>query len=90
MHVVKIDRAFISELDAGEKPRTLVKSMITLIHELGYRVVGEGVECAEVAEILRELKCDEVQGYFFGRPMEIADFNRWLRSSLPESLLIAS
>jgi EAL domain-containing protein (putative c-di-GMP-specific phosphodiesterase class I)/GAF domain-containing protein len=75
--VVKIDQSFIRDLLLGEREHTLVRSMISLSHDLGYRVVAEGVEAAAVAEMLVTLECDEAQGYFFGRPMELANFERW-------------
>ena len=51
--------------------------MISLSHDLGYRVVAEGVETAAAADMLADMGCDEAQGYFFARPMELADFERW-------------
>ncbi len=81
MDVVKIDRSFIKELGTGAKPELLVNSMINLSHELNYRVVGEGVETAEIAEILRQLGCDEAQGYLFAKPMGAAEFESWLSAS---------
>ena len=52
--------------------------MITLSHDLGYRVVAEGVETAAAAAILAELECEEAQGYYFARPMPLQDFPAWL------------
>ncbi|WP_420134789.1 putative bifunctional diguanylate cyclase/phosphodiesterase [Rhodopseudomonas sp.] len=81
MDVVKIDRSFIKELGTGAKPELLVNSMIILSHELDYRVVGEGVETADIAEILRQLGCDEAQGYLYAKPMGAAEFESWLSAS---------
>ena len=81
VHVVKIDQSFIRELLSGEREQTLVRSMISLSHDLGYRVVAEGVEAAAVSERLAELACDEAQGYFFARPMELAHFDGWFARS---------
>lgn len=80
--VVKIDQAFIRGLgsaddDGAERERTLVRSMITLSHDLGYRVVAEGVETAAAADLLEEMSCDEAQGYHFARPLELLGFARW-------------
>jgi EAL domain-containing protein (putative c-di-GMP-specific phosphodiesterase class I)/GGDEF domain-containing protein len=77
--VVKIDQSFVRDLAKGEREQTLVRSMISLSHDLGYRVVAEGIETAEAAEMLAEMGCDEGQGYFFARPMELADFEQWFR-----------
>jgi EAL domain-containing protein (putative c-di-GMP-specific phosphodiesterase class I)/GGDEF domain-containing protein len=76
--VLKIDMSFIRDLDKGPREQTLVRTMISLSHDLGYRVVAEGIETTEAAEMLAEMGCDEGQGYFFARPMELDDFERWL------------
>ena len=52
--------------------------MISLSHDLEYRVVAEGIETEGAAEILTQMGCDEGQGYFFARPMERASFEQWL------------
>lgn len=75
--VVKIDQSFVRDLEAGERERTLVRSMISLSHDLGYRVVAEGVETAAAADMLTEMGCDEAQGFFFARPLELQDFEQW-------------
>lgn len=79
--VIKIDRSFIDGLrsdgvDEGRR-RTLVTAMIALSHDLGYRVVAEGIETQAAADVLLTLGCDEVQGYHFGRPMAPATFAIW-------------
>jgi EAL domain-containing protein (putative c-di-GMP-specific phosphodiesterase class I)/GGDEF domain-containing protein len=76
--VLKIDQSFTRELTGGEREQTLVRSMISLSHDLGYRVVAEGIETAEQAEMLTAMGCDEGQGYLFARPMEVTDFERWI------------
>jgi EAL domain-containing protein (putative c-di-GMP-specific phosphodiesterase class I)/GGDEF domain-containing protein len=76
--IVKIDQSFVRDLANGEREQALVRSMISLSHDLGYRVVAEGIETAEAADLLTEMGCDEGQGYFFARPMELADFERWV------------
>jgi EAL domain-containing protein (putative c-di-GMP-specific phosphodiesterase class I)/GGDEF domain-containing protein len=79
VHVVKIDQSFVRDLATGrEREDNLVRSMITLSHGLGYRVVGEGVETAAAAELLRDMGCDEAQGYLFARPLETDDVARWI------------
>ena len=76
--VVKVDQSFVRDLANGVREQTLVRSMIALSHDLGFRVVAEGIETAEAAAMLAEMGCEEGQGYFFGRPMERAAFERWL------------
>jgi EAL domain-containing protein (putative c-di-GMP-specific phosphodiesterase class I)/GGDEF domain-containing protein len=79
--VVKIDRSFIKGLEATEREQTLVHSMIKLSHDLGYRVVAEGIETMVVADMLREMGCDEGQGYLFCRPLGVKDFECWARAN---------
>lgn len=79
--VVKIDQSFIKALGDGAREQKLVHSMIKLSHEMGYRVVAEGIEMPEAAELLRVMGCDEGQGYLYARPLEIADFDRFIGGS---------
>ncbi|MCK8782289.1 EAL domain-containing protein [Rhizobium sp. NTR19] len=81
--VVKIDRSFIRALGDGSREQKLVHSMIKLSHEMGYRVVAEGIEAPEAAELLRVMGCDEGQGYLFSRPLEVADFGDLLAAGHP-------
>jgi len=75
--VIKIDRTFMSGLDR-ERDRRLVRAMITMAHELNYRVVAEGVETQEAYEFLAESACDEIQGYLISRPLSPSGFRKWL------------
>ena len=79
--VVKIDQSFIRNLIDNEREQALVRSMVTLSHDLGYRVVAEGVETAATATMLAGMGCEEAQGYHFARPMKVADFRQWLIAS---------
>jgi diguanylate cyclase (GGDEF)-like protein len=74
---VKIDRSFISRITTSPDDRQTVKSIISLVHDLGRVVVAEGVETTAQLKILRDLGCDEVQGFLFSQPIpavEVADF----------------
>ena len=75
--VVKIDQSFIRTMLSDSRTDVLVDTMIRMAHALGYRVVAEGVETAAELARLRVLACDEVQGYFFARPMAPAPFSAW-------------
>lgn len=66
--ILKIDQCFIRDIVADEEDALIVKSAIALGQGLGIRVVAEGVELQEQLDLLRELGCDEVQGYLLGRP----------------------
>jgi len=65
---LKIDRAFISKIDTDSETSEIVRIIIMLAHNLGLKVVAEGAETAEQVRVLRQLKCELVQGYFFAPP----------------------
>jgi diguanylate cyclase (GGDEF)-like protein len=65
---LKIDRSFVSEMRTDASDRAIVRSTIDLAHNLGLRVVAEGVEDAATWRLLSRLGCDEAQGYYLGRP----------------------
>jgi diguanylate cyclase (GGDEF)-like protein/PAS domain S-box-containing protein len=69
VHFLKIDRSFIGSMVDDPDNMTIVSSVISLAHALKLRVVAEGVETEEAAKHLHELKCDEMQGFLFARPM---------------------
>lgn len=70
IHTIKIDRSFISNIRNSHDDSVIVASTITLAHNLGMRVVAEGVETIDQLVYLRASNCDEVQGYLFCRPVE--------------------
>lgn len=76
--VVKIDRSFVSRLEAHQRSQTLVRAMVSMAHEMGYSVVAEGVETLESQRFLQHLGCDELQGYLIARPMTAEAFEAWL------------
>lgn len=76
--VIKIDRSFISEMSLEPQGDLLVKSIIELSHNLGLRVVSEGIEQAEQFDQLRLLGSDELQGYYISRPMHAMDIYTFL------------
>jgi EAL domain-containing protein (putative c-di-GMP-specific phosphodiesterase class I) len=71
--ILKIDQAFTSRLDNNEQARVLFTAIITMAHALGMRVVAEGVETASQIDILRSLRCDEMQGFYISVPMPATD-----------------
>ncbi|MDG1366866.1 MAG: EAL domain-containing protein [Acidimicrobiales bacterium] len=68
IHEIKIDRSFIGDMLARENDRIIARSIIDLAHNLGHRVVAEGVEDAATLELLRELGCEMAQGFLFSQP----------------------
>jgi EAL domain-containing protein (putative c-di-GMP-specific phosphodiesterase class I) len=80
---LKIDRAFVVEMTASTQGLALVSTIINLAHALKLKVVAEGVETEAQARLLRELDCDEMQGYLFSRPVPAAIFEgKFLNSSV--------
>jgi len=73
MDVLKVDRAFTAELDGGGEGRVFFEAIVSMAHALGMAVVAEGVETAAQLQALRELGCNEVQGYFISRPLAADD-----------------
>ncbi len=66
---LKVDKSFVTNLARGGSDQTLVPSITGLGHNLGLRVVAEGVETAATGAWLREVWCDRLHGYLVGRPM---------------------
>jgi diguanylate cyclase (GGDEF)-like protein len=79
--IVKIDRAFISGLPHDSTSRVIVSAVIALAHNLGMRVVAEGVETVEQREAVLGLDCDYYQGYLFSPPRPAADLDRLIAQS---------
>jgi diguanylate cyclase (GGDEF)-like protein/PAS domain S-box-containing protein len=75
---LKIDRSFITDVMTNSEDAAIVKAIITLGHSLGMLVVAEGVEEQPQLDLLRELGCDEVQGYLLGRPVAAAELDAQL------------
>ena len=78
---LKIDRAFIVNLLDDPDTATLVQMMITLAHTLKLKVVAEGVETEEQARLLRLLKCDQMQGYLFSKPLPLEALTALLKKA---------
>ena len=83
---LKIDRSFVSKMGGANGDAVIVRSTIELGHNLGLRVVAEGVESAEVWRQLLPLGCDLVQGFYLGAPMTGTQFEQWTRM-LPAHIL---
>jgi EAL domain-containing protein (putative c-di-GMP-specific phosphodiesterase class I) len=60
-----------------ENDAVIVRSTVDLAHNLGYRVVAEGVEDQDTCDLLEILGCDSIQGFYSGRPMDVANINNW-------------
>ena len=74
---LKIDRSFVMDIVDSEDDQAIVKTIISLAHNLNLKVVAEGVETNAVATLLAEYHCDVAQGYFYSRPLAEEDFLTW-------------
>jgi PAS domain S-box-containing protein/diguanylate cyclase (GGDEF)-like protein len=81
VHTLKIDRSFIIGMLNDADTMTLVSTIISLAHSLRLDVVAEGVEEEEQAKMLRLLRCDQMQGYLFSKPLPVEELNVLLRES---------
>jgi EAL domain-containing protein (putative c-di-GMP-specific phosphodiesterase class I) len=77
---LKIDKSFVLSMEKDADDAKIVRSTIDLAHNLGLSVVAEGVENGKVWDMLRDLNCDQAQGFHMGRPMAASDFASWSSS----------
>ena len=80
---IKIDQTFVRKISAKSTPEdtAIVRSIIVMAHNLGLEVIAEGVETAAQAAFLRAEKCEELQGYFYAKPMAANDLEAFLRTN---------
>jgi diguanylate cyclase (GGDEF)-like protein/PAS domain S-box-containing protein len=78
---IKADRSFVMTMCSVKDDAVIVRSIIDLAHNLGLKVVAEGVEDKATMDLLNEYGCDEAQGYYFSRPVPGEDLSRWLETS---------
>jgi diguanylate cyclase (GGDEF)-like protein len=80
-HTIKIDRSFIQHID--EKPRRgIVQAIVAIAHTLGMRVIAEGVETPLQLSIIRDIGCEEIQGFYLSKPLEAQAIEGWWRAQL--------
>lgn len=86
LNTLKIDKAFIDDMH-NERGRNMVDSIVTIAHNLDLHVVAEGVEQAEQIEILRQLNCETLQGYYYSKPLSKDEFTAFLTQQKQQSKL---
>lgn len=69
MDILKIDRNLIKDIDSSPRNRLVVESVVRMVKSIGMTVIAEGVETVRQAEVLKEMNCDMVQGYYYAKPM---------------------
>ena len=77
---IKIDRDLVQAATSDGNGAVIVRSMVALVHELGKKVVAEGVELQEDVQFLRSIGCEYAQGFYYGEPMPQRDVERMLRA----------
>ena len=82
---LKIDRSFIQDVTTHEAARAVVQAVVHLAHALDLRVVAEGVETAAQRDVLLDMGCDELQGYFFAKPMSAERLLLWMQEQKSEA-----
>ncbi|WP_287595751.1 EAL domain-containing protein [Clostridium sp.] len=73
---IKLDKLFLDKKDISEKGKIVIESIINMANRLGLEVVVEGVEHFEQEQVLKSVGCEIVQGYLYGRPINISDFEK--------------
>lgn len=78
--ILKLDRSLVKTLAQNQKARILIRSLAVICSDLGIKLIAESVETLEQLDILKELRCNEVQGYLFSKPLPLNDFeNKYLQ-----------
>lgn len=75
---LKLDRSFIQDIAKNSDDLIIVRSTIALAHELNLKTVAEGIEDRDAWQLLQQLDCDTVQGYYFSRPLAASSLEQWL------------
>ncbi|OOZ42280.1 hypothetical protein BOW53_00085 [Solemya pervernicosa gill symbiont] len=78
---LKIDKSFVLDMESDENDAAIVRSTIDLAHNLGLKVVAEGVEHHALLTSLSSHGCDVAQGYYIARPMDVKSLNEWMAIS---------
>ena len=79
---VKLDKSFVNDIVKNDKKMELIKNIINMCHTLKMTVIAEGVEDKNTFDLLKALGCEEIQGYFFSKPMEVKDLLLFLRKKI--------
>ncbi|MFO8023723.1 MAG: EAL domain-containing protein [Thiohalophilus sp.] len=87
--VIKIDKSFVRDMSRDDNDAVIVRTTIELAHNMGRRVIAEGVEAQDAYDLLEILRCDMAQGYHICRPVSEVEFRRWLAQEPVTGLLAA-
>ncbi|WP_242853148.1 putative bifunctional diguanylate cyclase/phosphodiesterase [Pseudobacteroides cellulosolvens] len=90
VNVVKIDRSFVQNIGTDRNNISIVRAIIELAHGMNLKVVAEGIETETERKLLQQHNCDEMQGYFFAKPMDSDRFAQLWRQRMINSTIIES
>jgi EAL domain-containing protein (putative c-di-GMP-specific phosphodiesterase class I) len=85
---LKIDRSFLRDVSRDDDDRAIVTAIMAMARSLGLTVTAEGVERSDQITFLRELGCDQAQGYLYGRPGPVGDLEELLQKRVPAGLSV--
>tara|TARA_R110002167_G_scaffold179835_2_gene379735 strand:+ start:29452 stop:34200 length:4749 start_codon:yes stop_codon:yes gene_type:complete len=78
LNTLKIDKAFVDDIEESEQGRNMVATIVTIAHNLGMDVVAEGVETNQQLNFLSGLRCEQLQGYLYSKPLATEHFKKYL------------
>jgi EAL domain-containing protein (putative c-di-GMP-specific phosphodiesterase class I) len=84
LDALKIDQSFVRQIGTAGANTSIVTAVIGMAQSLKLWVTAEGVETLEQLEFLRARRCDDAQGYYFSRPVPAEEFEKLLRTGIPE------
>lgn len=87
VQLLKIDQSFLGDLPDDPGARAIVSAIVAMAHSLGMQVLAEGVENERQAEYLREIGCDQAQGWLYGAAMPAGEFGAWLAAKTGQAEL---
>ena len=82
VYKLKIDQSFVHDISTDPEDKAIVNAIISMSHSLGLTTIAEGVETLEQLEYLREQGCDEIQGYYYSKPLSAQDFDLFIRDRI--------
>ncbi len=80
---IKIDRTFVADITTSPDDAEIIRTIISMGHTLNRKVIAEGVENDQQLSLLRDYQCDEIQGYFFSRPLPAGMITKFIKKNLP-------
>ena len=82
INTLKIDKSFIDNITSNQKEESIIYNIIEMAHSLKLKVVAEGVETSEQFIVLKNKKCDYIQGYYFSKPLPTDEMEKLLKESV--------